>query len=233
MDDGLINYVEGCLDALLRARRLGTLAPEDEATIDRLQDLLTRLPRMMRAPHAVLMTALPGAGKTWLAQALSAHGLARLCPDDEMYRRHGKRGRDFPRSQYLVLERAVLDDVAVQFRELLTAGTDVVLDHGLWTRVERAMWRALAEEAGALPLLVYLPVPHDVRWARIQERNRHDRTIPAEFDEQDLLRYATRFHPPGDDEPHLVYDGRPETVVSALCAFSDGQADRTDTTSNE
>ena len=169
-----------------------------------------------RAPRCVLMTAQPGAGKTRLALALAERGLTRLCPDEEMFRRHGRRGIDFPRSEYLVRERPILDDLAAELRELLTAGKDVIFDHGLWTEEERDRWRALVIAAGGVPLLVYLSVPHEERWARIQKRNRWQHTDPSEFDEADLIRYATRFHPPGANEPHIIYDGRPETLLAAL-----------------
>ncbi|WP_336052151.1 AAA family ATPase [Streptomyces sp. CA2R101] len=162
------------------------------------------------------MSGLPGSGKTRLALALAGHGMARLCPDEEMFRRNGRRGVDFPRSEYLIRERLVLDELAVQLHRLLTAGKDAVLDHGLWTREERSEWRTLVEDAGTVPMLVYLPVPHEVRWPRIQARNRRATTDPAEFDEEDLLRYANRFRAPSDDEPHLIYDGHPESVLGSL-----------------
>jgi hypothetical protein len=36
------------------------------------------------------------------------------------------------------------------------------------------------------------------------------------FSEDDLRRHAGRFEAPGADEPHVVYDGRLETVLAAL-----------------
>lgn len=175
---------------------------------------------MMRAhvPRCVLMSAMPGAGKTHLAKALEERGFTRLCPDEEMFRRYGRYGYDFPRGEFKVREAPVLKDLAVELRELLVAGEDVVFDHGWWTPKERTEWRTLVIQAGGEPLMVYLPTSHDVRWGRIQKRNAnaHTDANSIEFSESDLIRYAERFIPPGDDEPHLVYDGATETVLSAL-----------------
>jgi hypothetical protein len=36
------------------------------------------------------------------------------------------------------------------------------------------------------------------------------------FAESDLIRYRSRFVPPEPDEPHLLYNGDPDSVVKAL-----------------
>ncbi|MEU6368064.1 hypothetical protein ABZ876_20535 [Streptomyces sp. NPDC046931] len=38
----------------------------------------------------------------------------------------------------------------------------------------------------------------------------------ATFAESDLLRYGTRFVPPQPDEPHVLYNGDPASVLKAL-----------------
>ncbi|MER5938898.1 AAA family ATPase [Streptomyces sp. NPDC001928] len=217
IDDTLMSVLEDRLDALLAADRADQLTPEAAAEMSAISKTLTRL-MPSRPPFCVLMAGLPGSGKTTLSRALTARGFVRLCPDEEMYRRHGVYGVDFPRGIFPTLELPVLEEAAVELQEQLKAGTDVVVDHGFWTPDDRARWRAIASDAGAIPVLVYLAASHDELWSRIKKRNEDHAHDPNSiyFSESDLRRYRTRFVPPESDEPHLAYDGDPTAVIAAL-----------------
>ncbi|MFI7179113.1 AAA family ATPase [Streptomyces spororaveus] len=84
-------------------------------------------------------------------------------------------------------------------KEQLTAGHDVVVDHGFWTPEDRAKWRSIAIDAGAIPVLVYLAASHEELWARISQRNEQHANDPNAiyFSESDLQRPRTRSCGPG------------------------------------
>lgn len=150
-----------------------------------------------------LMVGLPGASKTTVAQqmAMSHHAL-RLTPDEwhlplfgQSLTADGKRD---------ILEGRL---ITVALR-MLRLGTSVVLDFGLWGRDERSALRWLADEAGVLCQVVYLPVELDVQLARIAYRKA---TTPGTFPmpEADVVSWRNQFQAP--DAAELAGEVIPRT----------------------
>ncbi len=167
-------------------------------------------------PFCVLMAGLPGSGKTTLSRALTDRGYVRICPDEEMFRRHGVYGVDFPRGIFPKLEEPILEEMMGTLGDLLQSGSNVVVDHGFWTPQDRNKWRDVATRAGATTVLIYLAATHEELWARIHERNKFHENDPNSiyFSESDLTRYRARFVPPNGNEPHLLYEGDPKIIES-------------------
>lgn len=68
-------------------------------------------------------------------------------------------------------------------QEILGLGLSVVLDFGLWARVERDEMRTVARGLGVGVELQYLEVPADELWRRIEVRN----SAPP-WDKEPILR---------------------------------------------
>lgn len=118
-------------------------------------------------PTVIALCGLPGSGKTTCAKRIEAERPALRLSEDEWV--SGVFG-----------ESAVHDDrVRERIKEVqwniaaraVRLGVDVVLDWGFWGRSERDDFRARSAELGARFELVYLNVPRDELWRRIQARN--------------------------------------------------------------
>ncbi|MEV7995282.1 hypothetical protein AB0O67_26270 [Streptomyces sp. NPDC086077] len=92
------------------------------------------------------------------------------------------------------------------------------MDHGFWTPEDRAHWRSVATEGGAIPVVVYLGASHQELWSRVSKRNARQEDDPNSiyFAESDLIRYRSRFVAPEPGEPHIDYNGDPESVLKTL-----------------
>lgn len=173
-------------------------------------------PTIVTKPLAVGLIGITGSGKTTLATALAARGMVRLSVDEEVHRRHGRYGIDYPEHEYGERERPVVEEVLAELVDHLRDGRDVVLDHGLWLRREREELRRTVERAAGRLLLVYLPVGKPELLARLERRNRRDDANALTVTPSALDDFFERFEPPEPDESVLVYSGDPDAVLDQL-----------------
>ncbi len=119
----------------------------------------------MSEPRLILTCGLPGAGKTTLARQLAADRSAVRLTKDEWLWALGSTPWDEPTREKVEHELWRLA------QEILRLGLSVVLDFGLWTRIERDKMRCVARDLGVGVELHYLDMPPDELWRRIEARN--------------------------------------------------------------
>jgi predicted kinase len=142
-----------------------------------------------------MIMGLPGSGKSTLARRLEAEREALLLTPDDWMARIVRDGYDAERREAV---KAVQLDVAARVLEL---GKDVVLEFGFFSRSERDAARARASAVGATAQLVFLDLPFDLIWQRLDARNRAlpPSTFPVT---QEHLRLCERWlQRPQADEP--------------------------------
>jgi predicted kinase len=125
----------------------------------------------------IIVCGLPGSGKTTHARRLAAQrGGVRLGPDEWLDALDVNLWDAAMRARVEALQWTLAKD-------LLRVGVTVVVEWGTWSRAERDTLRVEAKELGAAVELLYLDVPVDELWRRIQDRGREDPPITrAELD---------------------------------------------------
>ena len=141
-----------------------------------------------------VMVGLPASGKTTRAKELEAERRAlRLTPDEWMIPLFADNDADGKRN---VLEGRF---IWLALRAL-SHGGDVILDFGVWSKVERTALRALAATAGASCELVYLEIDRDEQRRRRDHRASQERETTFYITDEDLDEYQRLFVPPDDSE---------------------------------
>lgn len=158
----------------------------------------------MAAPRLLLTCGLPGAGKTTLARQLEADRPALRLTQDEWLVALGSNPWD------AAMRERVDAELWRLAQEVLALGLSVVVDFGLWARVERDEMRTTARALGVGIELHVLDVPADELWRRIDVRNASPPWSAYPITRAHLDEWLASFEPP-DAEELALFDPPPGT----------------------
>jgi len=152
----------------------------------------------------MLTCGLPGAGKTALATHLAADRSAVRLTKDEWLSALGSSPWDTSAREKVEGELWRLA------QEILRFGLSVVLDFGLWARIERDEMRSAARGLGVAVELHFLDVAADELWRRIEARNSQPPWDRDPICRADLDRWLTIFQAP-DAAELALFDSPPDS----------------------
>jgi len=156
-------------------------------------------------PLVVLMCGVAGSGKTTCAQRLEREGYVRLSIDEEVWRRSGRHGVDYPESDCAALSQAAEDALRARLLELVAEGRDVVVDFSFSQRASREHYEQLIESAGGRWRLIYLHADPDVLRRRLAERaQRFDANAAFPITDEILTGFLSGFEVPRGEGEEVV-----------------------------
>lgn len=158
-----------------------------------------------RRPTLYLLTGLPCSGKSTYATRLASSGVVVVPVDEMLVATVGRLGVDYEHAEHLEL----LEPIVASARELvghhLSAGRDVVFDHGLGRRADRDELKRFAEDHGADWELRCFDASMSTLQARCRQRAASPGTVPISRDALEDLA-ASWERPTGEGEIVVVTD---------------------------
>jgi predicted kinase len=152
-----------------------------------------------RGGRLIVITGLPGSGKTTLATELAAAlSAVRLCPDDWMT----AAGIDLWAADIRARIESFQLDIAL---DLLRARRTVVIEWGVWAREERDALRDAARSVGALVELRHTSAPIEELWTRIVTRDREGKWGSRSITRTELEQWWAQYEEPTAEE-FATYD---------------------------
>lgn len=101
--------------------------------------------------------------------------------------------------------------------QVVTDGSDVVLDYSFWSRRTRDEYRDLLRPLGVEPETIYVATPREVALERIRARRLAHGDDYTLSDER-AASYFDHFEPPTDDEGPLTVIRQGSWTMTAECA---------------
>ena len=154
-------------------------------------------------PPIHLITGNVGAGKSTYAATLAVRERAHVITVDEWMRVPFHPDQPDPPSYDWAIERTRRIDVqaVTEATRLAALGVPTILDLGFFAREHRMRVRAAIADAGATSRLHVLDIAKEVRWERVERRNR-ERPAGWQFDvdRETFEACETLYEPPGPDE---------------------------------
>ena len=123
--------------------------------------------------HAIvyLLCGLPGSVKTTYAKKIvDEQGALSLSIDDEMIKRYGVAGIDYPTEKRNEYKTSVMEIIKSKIVEDIRNGQSVVLDFGVRKKMDREYFRDLVESNGAEMQLIYLKASRALLLERLNRR---------------------------------------------------------------
>jgi predicted kinase len=148
--------------------------------------------------RVIFMCGPAGSGKSTIGRRLEADSMARLSFDEEAWSR-GIRSQPLDENVRSEIESAL----RARLVQLVTSGTDVVLDFSFWSRRMREDYRHILRPLGVEPETIYLATPREVVLARVRARLGHSAN-EVQLTPELAAVYFDHFEVPTTDEGPLT-----------------------------
>lgn len=119
----------------------------------------------------IMMCGVCGSGKTTYAKKKEEEGYTRLSIDEEMWNAYGRKGVDYPDSQYEELSEKAESVLMERLIALLKDGKNAVIDFSFWNKEKRKVYKSIIEKYGSTAELIYMKADIETLRKRLKKRN--------------------------------------------------------------